>query len=72
MALRSAAGGAYSAHAPGFTPEDAQALAAPHGRLYFAGEYIDFEYTGLMEGALRSGERAAAALIEVTQESRKP
>jgi monoamine oxidase len=63
------AAGAYSAHAPGFTPEDAHALAAPHGRLYFAGEYIDFEYTGLMEGALRSGERAANAIIETAKES---
>lgn len=63
------AAGAYAAHAPGFTPEDAQVLAAPHGHLYFAGEYIDFEYTGLMEGALRSGERAATAIIETARES---
>lgn len=63
------AGGAYTAHAPGFTAGDAHALSAPHGRLYFAGEYIDFEYTGLMEGALRSGERAAAAIVETVQES---
>ena len=66
------AGGAYSAHAPGFTLEDAEALAAPHGRLYFAGEYIDFEYTGLMEGALRSGEHAAAGIIQAAQESMRP
>ncbi|WP_315070614.1 NAD(P)/FAD-dependent oxidoreductase [uncultured Microbacterium sp.] len=54
--------GAYTAHAPGFTLADAEALAAPHGRLYFAGEYIDLEYTGLMEGALRSGDSAARAI----------
>lgn len=55
--------GAYTAHAPGFSAEDADALGAPHHRLFFAGEYIDSEYTGLMEGALRSGDRAAAAII---------
>lgn len=55
--------GAYTAHAPGFGRDDAAALAAPHGRIFFAGEYIDLEYTGLMEGALRSGDRAAEAII---------
>ena len=43
---------------------DAHALAAPFGRLHFAGEYIDTDFTGLMEGALRSGERAAEAIVE--------
>lgn len=55
--------GAYTVHAPGFSSSDAEALASPHGRLYFAGEYIDPEFTGLMEGALRSGDRAAAAIV---------
>lgn len=55
--------GAYTAHAPGFSTSDAEALAAPHGRLHFAGEYIDAEFTGLMEGALRSGHSAAATLV---------
>ncbi|WP_440331694.1 flavin monoamine oxidase family protein [Microbacterium sp.] len=55
--------GAYTAHAPGFSAADADALAAAHGRVYFAGEYIDPEFTGLMEGALRSGHGAAAALL---------
>lgn len=58
------AGGAYTAHAPGFSDDDVAAVAAPHGRLYFAGEYIDAEYTGLMEGALRSGDSAASAIID--------
>lgn len=57
------AGGAYTAHAPGFSSDDVVALAASHGRLYFAGEYIDAEYTGLMEGALRSGDNAARELL---------
>ncbi|WP_310793545.1 flavin monoamine oxidase family protein [Pseudarthrobacter phenanthrenivorans] len=59
--------GAYTAHAPGFSAQDAEALAAPHGRLFFAGEYIDPEFTGLMEGALRSGDRAAQALISISE-----
>ena len=57
-------GGSYTAHAPGFSADDAHALAAPFGRLHFAGEYIDTDFTGLMEGALRSGERAAEAIVE--------
>lgn len=60
--------GAYTAHAPGFSADDARALAAPHGRLFFAGEYIDLEYTGLMEGALRSGNHAAQSILERQKE----
>jgi monoamine oxidase len=55
-------GGGYTAHSPAFRPEDAAALEAPVGRVYFAGEYCDPDFTGLMEGALRSGARAARAL----------
>ncbi|MGO1544589.1 MAG: flavin monoamine oxidase family protein [Gulosibacter sp.] len=51
--------GTYSAHSPAFSTEDSAALEAPVGDVYFAGEYADPEYGGLMEGALRSGERAA-------------
>jgi len=46
--------GAYSA-----AGLDAQALAAPAGRLHFAGEHTAGPWAGLMEGALRSGIRAA-------------
>jgi monoamine oxidase len=34
-----------------------------NGRLYFAGEHTDTGFFGYMEGALRSGERAANALM---------
>lgn len=37
-------------------------LEAPVGRLHFAGEYAAGQWSGLMEGALRSGRRAAAEL----------
>ena len=35
-------------------------LAAPVGTLHFAGEHTAGAWSGLMEGALRSGLRAAA------------
>jgi monoamine oxidase len=38
---------------------DEDALAAPAGRLHFAGEHTAGPWAGLMEGALRSGIRAA-------------
>ena len=40
----------------------ASVLAAPHGPLAFAGEHTAGRWHGLMEGALRSGLRAAEAL----------
>jgi monoamine oxidase len=52
-------GGAYSVHPPGGA--DA-ALAERHGPLLFAGEHTAGPYAGLMEGALRSGLRAAHSL----------
>ena len=46
--------GAYSA-----AGLDEAALAAPAGRVHFAGEHTAGPWAGLMEGALRSGIRAA-------------
>jgi monoamine oxidase len=34
-----------------------------HGRLFFAGEHTQMDFFGYMEGALRSGERAAETLM---------
>jgi monoamine oxidase len=53
--------GAYSVHTPG--GNDA-ALAERYGRLVLAGEYTAGPYAALMEGALRSGIRAAAQLLD--------
>ena len=39
------------------------ALQAAVGSVSFAGEYADPDYTGLMEGALRSGVRAADEVL---------
>lgn len=58
------AGGAYAAHAPadpGMPPID---LESPIGDVYWAGEYAEREFTGLMEGAVRSGERAARRVLQ--------
>jgi monoamine oxidase len=52
--------GAYSVHTPGGNDP---ALAARYGRLVVAGEYTGGPYAALMEGALRSGARAAAQLL---------
>jgi monoamine oxidase len=52
--------GAYSAGGG-----DQDLLVAPAGRLHFAGEYTAGPHAGLMEGALRSGLRAAREIAEV-------
>ena len=54
--------GAYSARSAAL-PLDAEALARPVGPLFFAGEHTAGAWHGLMEGALRSGERAAAEVL---------
>ena len=50
--------GAYSVHPPGGADPT---LTHPHGPLVFAGEHTAGPFAGLMEGALRSGLRAAAS-----------
>jgi monoamine oxidase len=54
--------GAYSARSHS-SPLDSAALARPVGPLAFAGEHTAGEQHGLMEGALRSGLRAAADIL---------
>jgi monoamine oxidase len=56
--------GAYSA--PSFSsPLHTEELARPVGPLAFAGEHTAGDWHGLMEGALRSGLRAAEDLLSV-------
>jgi monoamine oxidase len=55
-------GGAYSARSLS-SPADDEALARSVGPLAFAGEHTAGAWYGLMEGALRSGVRAAAAVL---------
>lgn len=56
------AGGAYMHWAPGQIAKWAGKMAAPAGRLYFAGEHLSYLHTG-MEGAMESAETAAYAVL---------
>jgi monoamine oxidase len=51
-------GGTYTAYAPGQMTRFAAAIRRPHGRIHFAGEHTD-AFASYMEGAVRSGHRAA-------------
>ena len=51
--------GSYSAF-DNTTVDRIAALAEPAGRVFFAGEYTAGSWQGTMEGAVRSGQRAAA------------
>jgi len=53
--------GAILAYAPGQVTRYWRALRQRHGRLLLAGEHTD-SYSGSMEGAVRSGRRAATAI----------
>ena len=52
--------GSYSFLLPGGRPRDRRRLAAPQGRLFFAGEATSEDYPATVHGALLSGERAAS------------
>jgi monoamine oxidase len=54
--------GSYSARSRSSPLRDAD-LTKPIGPLYFAGEHTAGDWHGLMEGALRSGRRAARQLL---------
>jgi monoamine oxidase len=57
------AGMAYSAERSVSREDDPDLMAAPVGRLHFAGEHTAGPWSGLMEGALRSGERVAQEVL---------
>jgi monoamine oxidase len=57
------AGESYSADTIEKAEGDDDLIAAPIGRVHFAGEHTAGTMTGLMEGALRSGIRAADEVI---------
>jgi monoamine oxidase len=54
--------GSYMALAPGEVTAHWRTLFQPAGRLFFAGEHAT-SYQGYMEGAVESGQRAAANII---------
>jgi monoamine oxidase len=58
------AGGSWAVWAPGQIARWFDALAAPAGRLFFAGEHTARSNPG-MEGAMESGERAALEVMRI-------
>ncbi len=54
--------GCYAAFAPGELTDSWAVFQQPVGRVHLAGEHTD-GFAGFMEGALRSGRRAAAAAL---------
>ncbi|MNQ67027.1 Flavin-dependent L-tryptophan oxidase RebO precursor [compost metagenome] len=59
------AGGAYLAYGPGEISRYWRLWEQPLGRVVFAGEHTDALYPGTLEGALRSGQRAAAQIADL-------
>ncbi|WP_271410215.1 flavin monoamine oxidase family protein [Pseudomonas sp. Q1-7] len=59
------AGGAYLAYGPGEISLYWRLWEQPLGRVVFAGEHTDALYPGTLEGALRSGQRAASQVIDL-------
>lgn len=56
--------GALPYRGPGQITETEPALAAPFGRIHFAGDHTSVLVTG-MEGAMESGERAAFEIMDI-------
>ena len=58
-------GGAFAAWMPpGLWTACGDALRRPHGRVFWAGTEVAERWAGFFEGAVRSGEEAAAAALE--------
>jgi monoamine oxidase len=57
------AGESYSAGTLTAARGDPDILAAPAGRIHFAGEHTAGHWAGTMEGALRSGQRVAGEML---------
>lgn len=54
--------GGYAVFSPEFDPRLREALRRPAGRLTFAGEHTSTRWEGFMNGAVESGQRAAAEI----------
>jgi monoamine oxidase len=52
--------GGYAVFDPGYAPRLRAWLARPAGRIVFAGEHTSLRWQGYMNGAIESGQRAAA------------
>jgi monoamine oxidase len=62
--------GCFGAHfPPGVWTQYGPALSEPIGRLHFAGTETSTVWNGYMDGAVRSGERAAAEVLAALGDS---
>lgn len=60
-----AMGGPVTYMPPGVLSRFGAALRDPVGRIHFAGTEASFQWSGYMEGGVRAGQKAAAAILEV-------
>ena len=63
--------GAYSVLMPRDADEPSL-LSEPVGRVVFAGEHTSPDWSGTIEGAIRSGERAAGDVLRLVADSAQP
>jgi monoamine oxidase len=56
---------------PGFDPQWRDWLARPAGRIVFAGEHTSLRWQGYMNGAVESGQRAAAEILALHDLARR-
>jgi monoamine oxidase len=64
--------GAYASPSPSAAAREFALLEEPIAGVHFAGEYAEPEHTGLMEGALRSGRRAAHRILDALADPHRP
>jgi len=60
--------GSYAYFDPAYDPSWRLLLARPFGRILFAGEHTSLEWQGYMNGAVESGQRAAAEVLALTKQ----
>jgi monoamine oxidase len=59
--------GGYAYFDPAFDPRWREVFARPAGRIVFAGEHTSLRWQGYMNGAIESGQRAAAEIAAIVQ-----
>jgi monoamine oxidase len=64
--------GGYAYFDPAFDPAWREWLARPHGRVLFAGEHTSIRWQGYMNGAVESGQRAAAEVAALHAAAPEP
>ena len=57
-------GGPTAIHGPGSLVEFGPTIRTPHGRVHWAGTETSTYWSGYMDGAVRSGERAATEVLD--------